>query len=211
MAELNSKGFIQSPIHLNLNIYAAVAIETSGPLVRYNDLIKLCIIPLNNFYEPINGVIPFLATFKPINEEHPDISKEDYARTLATGIHPNYAHDVMQYWFDHLPITKGKRLCPISHNWAYESAFIKELIGPTLFSEVFFEGSRDITSIACYINDACAMTMEQIPFPKYSLQVYCNRLNVIIDEPHYDALNRCRATIEVYKRILKRVYKGVPL
>lgn len=198
---------IQSPIHLNLNIFAAVSIEVTGPLVGFHDLIKICVIPLDNFYEPVKGVMPFLATFKPIHDDFTSVSKETFTKAKVIGIHPDMAGEVLRLWAERLPKQKDKRLVPISHNWNFENPFVKSLFGSDTYDFVFHNAPRDILSNCSYINDCCDINVEEIPFPKVGFESICNRLKVQIDEPK-DVLNICRATTKAYKASLKRMFHG---
>lgn len=198
---------IPSPVHLNLNIYASVYLETTGPCVGFHDIMRICILPLDNFCNPVKGVLPFLASFSPTYEEHPWISKDKYADLKMKGIHPTMAPSVLELWFKKLPIVKGKRLCAISHNWAFTSAFMKSMFGPTLFDEVFHEEPRDIMNVSTYINDCCDINASSPPFGRHSINYLANKLNVVIDEPK-DVLNNCRALPLIYKALLRRSFGG---
>lgn len=195
---------ISSPKHLNRNIYAAVAVETTGPLVGFHDVHKICIIPLDSFYAPAK-VIPFLVEFKPIREETPWLSYEKLVKAKAGGVPPSMAPDILELWFKKLQLPNGKKLCPISQDWGFTIPFFRELFGPTLCDEVFFEVPRDLKSVAAYLNDCADLNSESIPFARYGIQSICGKLNVIIDEP-IDVLNACKATAAAYKAILKRMF-----
>jgi hypothetical protein len=199
---------IPSPTHLNLNIFASVYVETTGPLVGFHDIFRICIIPLDNFYLPAKGVMPFLVGFQPIHEESPWLGRERYIHAKSTGVHPSMAPEVLSLWASRLPKQKDKKLVPIGYNWPFASAFMKTLFGPDVFDEVFFESSRDVMGVASYVNDCCNLNVEDIPFPRPGLVSICNRLNVQIDEPH-DSLNLARATANAYRASLKRMFKGV--
>lgn len=197
---------IQSPTHLNLNIFASVWIETTGPLASFHDIHRMCIIPLDNFYLPAKGVIPFLAGFQPIHEESPWIGRERYLRAKATGMHPSLAPEVLLLWANRLPKQKDKKLVPIGYNWPFASAFLKSLFGSDVFEEVFYDDPRDLMIATAYINDCCNMNAEEVPFPRGFIST-CGKLNVQIEEPH-DSLNLCRALGPAYKASLKRLFKG---
>lgn len=201
---------IPTPKHFNHNLPVSVAMEFTGPLVGFHDVHRLAIIPLDNFFEPAKGVIPFVVTFKPIHEDAPYISRETYAHAKATGIHPVMASDVMKLWAERLPKKKNKRLVPISYNWTLTSSFIKELIGPDVFDDIFFDVPRDLTATAAYISDTCNVTFEEVPFPKSGFISMANRSTVTVDEPH-DALNLAKATAKVYQSMLKRMYNNMIL
>lgn len=198
---------IPSPVHLNKDIYASVYVETTGPYVGFHDIYRMCILPLDNFMKPAKGVVPFLITFKPIYEDHPWISKDDYAQYSSVGVHPGVAGSVLSLWAQRLPKQYDKRLCPIAYNWPFMSAFMKSLFGSDVFDQVFHETGRDISSLAASINDCCDLSVQQIPFPKTGFISICNRLNLELEKPH-DSLNLCRATPVAYSLMLKRLLKN---
>lgn len=198
---------IPSPTHLNLNVFAAVAIETTGPLVGFHDLIKICIIPLDNCYEPVKGVMPFLAAFQPINDDFTSVSKDVFVKAKAVGIHPSMAGEILRLWIQRLPKQKDKVLVPISADWNFENPFVKSLFGSDVYDEVFHEAPRDLLAVCSYINDCCHFNAEEVPFPKSGITSICNRLSVQIDEPK-DVLNVCKATAKAYKASLKRMFGG---
>lgn len=198
---------IPSPIHLNLNIYASVYLETTGPLVGFHDIMKICILPLDNFCNPVKGVLPLLISFSPMRDEHPWIANDKYAELKVKGIHPSLAPSVLELWYKRLPITPTKKLCAISHNWAFSSSFMKDLFGPSLFDEVFHESPRDIMNVASYINDCCDINAAGPPFGRDSIGYLAGKLNVAIDEPK-DVLNTCKALPLIYKALLRRSFGG---
>lgn len=201
---------IPSPNHLNLNIFAAVYVQTAGPHAGLHDVHRLCIIPLDNFCVPAKGVLPLLIEFKPVREEAPWLSKDAVIHAANAGVHTQYAPDLIRLWAERLPKQKNKKLVPIAYDWTFMNPFLKELIGADTYEAVFHEQPRDILAATAYINDCCDVNAEPIPYPRAGIQSICNRLNIEIDKPH-DALNLCRATAAVYKALLKQMFRGSPL
>ena len=51
--------------------------------------------------------------------------------------------DLFVEWFERLDLPFKKGLVPLAHNWAFESSWLKEWLGITLFDEIWFSHARD--------------------------------------------------------------------
>lgn len=205
---------IQCSIHTNLNPFCAISIETTGPSVDDHCITRICMIPLNNMYEPAKGVMPFMTSFKPDHDkaESDWVRGDAWNQLLLKGHNPAYAAQMMELWFQKLPMQKDKKLCPIVYDWGFMTPFLNKLMGQQLFSEMFYPDTvRDISGTAAYVNDVCDLTAEQVPFPRYQFQPICNKLGITVDEPKGDILNMCKATAVAYKALLRRTYRGITL
>ena len=95
-----------------------------------------------------------------------------------------------------------KSLVPLAHNWAFESSWMKEWLGITLFDEIWFSLARDGMLLAISINDKAAMRGEAIPFNRVSLGSLCRKFNIVNASAH-DALADALAEAEVYRALLQ--------
>ena len=51
--------------------------------------------------------------------------------------------DLFVEWFERLDLPFKKGLVPLAHNWAFESSWLKEWLGITLFDEIWYSHARD--------------------------------------------------------------------
>ena len=77
--------------------------------------------------------------------------------------------DLFVEWFESLDLPFKKSLVPMAHNWAFESSWLKEWLGVTLYDQIWFSLARDGMLLAIAINDRAAMRGEAIPFSHVSL------------------------------------------
>jgi DNA polymerase III alpha subunit (gram-positive type) len=105
-------------------------------------------------------------------------------------------------WFERLDLPFKKSLVPMAHNWAFESSWLKEWMGVTLFDDIWYSHARDGMLLAIAINDKAAFRGEAIPFNRVGLASLCNKFNIVNANAH-DALADALAEAEVYRALLQ--------
>jgi DNA polymerase III epsilon subunit-like protein len=110
--------------------------------------------------------------------------------------------DLFVEWFESLDLPFKKSLVPMAHNWAFESSWLKEWLGVTLFDDIWFSHARDGMLLAIAINDRAAMRGEPLPFNRVGLGSLCHKFNVVNAAAH-DALADALAEAEVYRALLQ--------
>lgn len=193
-------------VHLSGNILCSIDIETSGREAGYHDIIQLAIQPLDSQVRPRQDIRPFNRVMRPESIDRVD--------KQATAVHGIDIDDLIQTapsaysiekalgrWFIDLDLPLDCRIAPLAHNWAFEAAFLKAWLGVDQFDVFFNSAARDTMLDAMFINDRLYMSGMKIPFPSVSLNYMCKVLEVTNTHAH-DALCDCRATAEVYRKLL---------
>jgi DNA polymerase III epsilon subunit-like protein len=204
--------------HLNGNLLCAIDCETTGLDPTVNELIQVCILPLDNNLEPIRTVMPFYIEIKP---EHPErIEKEamsvnmiDMATIANRGHDRMKAIDMLIDWIDKLGLSYTKygtrhKICPLGQNYCFDKGFISAWLGFKMYDELFHYHYRDTMIAANFLNDRAAFMAEPVPFAKCNLQWLAQKLNVQTDKAH-DALQDCLACAAVYKKLVTTMPSGL--
>lgn len=193
-------------VNLNGNVLAAIDFETTGRRAGYHEIIQIGIVPLNSDIRPLDGVRPFYTTVKPLYPERQErgagyVHGLDINEIVLHAPEPGRVQDLLIEWFAKLELPFGKVLVPLAHNWAFESAFLKEWLGVDLNDQLFHSHARDSMLYAISLNDRAAFAGEAAPFNRVGLGSLCRRLGISNDRPH-DALSDCLAEAELYRALL---------
>lgn len=193
-------------LHLSGNLMAAVDLETTGRRAGYHEIIQIAIVPLDSEIRPLEGVKPFYSLVCP---DHPD--RQELASGFVHGLNineiiinapsPDRVQDYLIEWFNNLDLALERKLVPLAHNWAFESAFLKSWLGVDMFDRLFHPHARDSMLTAIHINDKAVFAGELPIFKRVSLGSMCRKLGVINLSPH-DALSDAKAEAEVYRHLV---------
>lgn len=193
-------------VHLNGNLLAAVDVETTGTIPGYHEVVQVAIVPLGPDLAPLPEVNPF---YMPIAPEFPERAdggaKEVHGLNLAelqrTALSRQRVADLLDDWFLELDLPIDRRLIPLAHNWAFESAFLSAWLGPAHKERLFRYLARDTMTLALAINDKVAFRGGYVPFNRVSLRHLCKQFGIHNLKPH-DALHDCLAEAEVYRHLM---------
>lgn len=204
--------------HLNGNLLCAIDCETTGLDCTFDEIIQICILPLDNNIEPIRTVMPFYIEIKP---EHPErISKEamsvnmiDMAKIMDRGHDRMKAIDMLVDWIEKLGLSytkygTRKKIAPLGQNYQFDRGFIAAWLGCKMYDDLFHYHYRDTMIAANFLNDRAAFMAEPVPFAKCNLQWLAKKLDVQTDKAH-DSLQDCLACAAVYKKLLTTMPSGL--
>ena len=194
-------------LHLNGNLLVSVDLETTGRRPGYHEIIQIACVPLDSELKPAANLRPFYSLLKPNFPERAE-SQAQFKHNISLEelvLHApdqDKVKDRLVEWFEELDLPFKKSLVPLAHNWAFESSWLKEWMGVTLFDDIWFSHARDGMLLAIAINDRAAMRGEEIPFNRVGLGSLCRKFNVINANAH-DALADALAEAEVYRALLQ--------
>jgi DNA polymerase III epsilon subunit-like protein len=196
--------------HLNGKKMVCIDTETTGLDPRYNEIWQLCMLPLDNNLRPDKKHLPLLLLIRPEHPEYIDwnvpVFKKNRAKimeALERGYDRETAVDLMEQWIVKLgqPVHGSGhpyKLEPLGQNYAFDKAFLEQLMTVDRYQELFDYHYRDLMHAALFLNDRAAFHAEKVPFNKVNLNWLCNKLGVVNADSH-DALADCCATSECYR------------
>lgn len=192
--------------HLTGSLLAAIDFETTGRRPGYHEIIQVAIVPLDQELQPTNAAPTFYINIRP---NHMERCEKDAAYVHGIDLDMLQLHapsqdraiDLLCEWFNQLDLPQSRVVVPLAHNWAFESAFLKGWLGPDLVDRMFHSHGRDSMILAASINDKAFFNGEKLVFPKLGLVALCAQLGIPYENAH-DALADCKATAEVYRRLL---------
>ena len=203
--------------HWNLHQMCAIDIETSGLDPRWDQILQIAIVPLDSNIQQRKDIAPLNLFIRPENPELVSraalkVNRIDLEKITRYGHDIEKAKDMLDNWVNKLKLThtiygNRKRILPLAQNWPFDSAFIKNWLGPDHFSEVFDSRYRDTQTVVEYLNDRAAMHADKVPFSKVNLAWICKQLGVVNRSSH-DALYDCLATAECYRILTQRGLLG---
>ena len=193
--------------HLNGHVLASVDIETTGRLAGHHEIIQIAVVPLDSDIRPLRGVLPFYMNIAP---EHPENAERQAARVHGLELDVLKkecvtqwkAADVFADWFDSLNLPYGKRLIPLAHNWAFESAFLKNWLGLETMDLIWQGHPRDTMITAAILNDWYGYFEDSQLYKSLALTQLCKYFKIKQTGKAHDALNDALACAELYKVLL---------
>lgn len=194
--------------HNNGNIVAVIDVETTGLRPRHNDIVQVCVLPVDSDFKPLAGTIPFYAEMKPKRPQNIDFKGMTVNKLTLTDImkrapDASKMADLFTEWYKKLPLPYNKCLMPLASNWPFDRAFVEDWLGPAHFEYFFHPYYRDLMTAALTQNDIAAYHLQQYPYPKLNLKYLCNVLGIENMKAH-DALGDCLATAACYRELLRR-------
>ena len=189
------------------NIICAIDTETTGLDCEKNEIIEVCILPLDSCLDPYKGIMPFHMYLKPelIDNVEPAalrVAKVSLAEAINRGTDQDIAADLFDTWFQKLPIGENKRIIPLGQNYQFDMGFISKWIGPTTYNDCFHYHYRDSMIAANLLNDRADFRREVRPFDKVNLQKMVAALELPKRQAH-TALDDAINTSLVYKRLVE--------
>jgi len=162
---------------------------------------------LDSDIKPLAGVTPFYTQVRPKHPERASSGaaskhKIPMAELLLHAPESERVADWFREWVEGLKLPFRRALCPLAHNWAFESAFLKAWLGVEAVDEIFHTHARDSMLYAISLNDKAAFAGQPILFNSVSLGSMCNKLGITNTNPH-DALADCIAEAEVYRTLVR--------
>lgn len=192
--------------HLYGKPLAAIDFETTGDRPGYHEIIQIAVVPLNSDFESHPDIPPFYMNIAPEfpHRALPEAmaqNKLDLDQLMVEAPSLEKVTTLFEEWFDRIDLPVGKNFVPLAHNWAFESMWLTNWLGPSMKSKIFHGHARDPMVIAGYLNDRAAYAGEDVPFTRLSLTSMAEKLKVVNERPH-DALHDCLTAAKIYKTLV---------
>lgn len=197
------------------HVMCCIDTETTGLVPNYNEISQVCILPLNNSFNPHPRIEPFQVLIQPDYPERIEsaaLKKQN--RTLddlmSNGVDSYTAGEMFIEWFEKLQLLPNKRLMPLAQNWPFDRPFLQEWLGPENFNERVDGRYRDLMTVAVFVHDSLNYGgVERIKFENLRLNTIAKVLGVEFDYTlAHDAYYDCVKTAECYKAFVEKFNEG---
>jgi len=185
--------------NINGNQLCAVETTLKGTDALTGDILQLAIIPLKATLEIDKSKGIFFIDIAPVNTKTEVISgfsasKEDVV-TLFDA------------WFEGLQLKEGKKLMPITYDWAVKRQFLNTIFWES-YDDYFSPTIRDITRGAVVLDDVYYYSNNQYKYQKYFLSFVATKSG---NECHKneDILTRASRLPKIYKSLILEMAKLV--
>ena len=183
-------------------------VETTGLKAGHHDILEICILPLNNNFEPnlIHKMFHMqLQPRRPENVDYKamDVNKIEFYKICQNGIDPYKAADILDNWFDSINLPMNKKLMPLAQNWPFDRSFLIDWLGDLSFERIFHPYYRDTMAASIFLNDRSERLGLECPYPKHNLTYLCSQLKIPRSGSH-NALEDCLSTAQVYRRLVEQ-------
>lgn len=201
-------------LNLNGNMLCCIEIITTGPLVKHDNLIQVCILPLNSEWQPHKGIIPFYTDIIPKRPENIDldnlpkkVNRKRVTKASIDGKDAYIAADLFEDWFERIRFMPGKKLSIIAYDWHSKKDWLVDWLGPTMYDKFFDYRYRDPLPAALFANDVADMKVNNLPYPKLHFQYLCSETKTESDNTP-DCLSKCLSIAELYVKMVQRACWG---
>lgn len=214
-------------IHNNNNLLCAADIYTTGQDALKDNLIGVCLLPLDSFYdvykqsddrkEIANGrrIVPIDIEIKPCRKNTIHLHDKLWMKSLPKGVNRAKilhagtegidafnAADYFDIWFQNLKLPYRKKITVISHNWIDKRPFLIDWLGTETYNQIFSNSYRDIVTASIFANDRADVRNNEIPYPKNFLTYLCSRMKIEYSQKQ-DLITNCVAIAECYRTMVK--------
>ena len=202
--------------------YCAIDTETTGLIPRFNDIIEIAVVLLDDNFDMDPTILPFHTYILPSRPENvniealkvqhtndPSLDKtytlNKFKRVMEFGMEGWKVADLFVEWFENLHLPPKSRIIPMGHNYSFDKEFMVDWLGPKSYDYTIHHKYRDSNTVCSFINDCAANRGEKLPFP-YSTRLtdVCNILGLKLEKAH-SALDDAIAAAQVYRRLMRYV------
>ena len=205
-------------LSLNSNILCVVDMVTTGPKAGYDNLLEICVYPLNSDLKQYKKILPFTMILSPKRPENIDLERLDkymlnrhrLYEMVQKGTDAYVAADRFDSWFEKIRLREGKKLSILSYDWPNKKSFLEDWLGELTYQRYFDYRYRDLLPVSLFCNDCAEFKVEQIPYPKQNLAHLMSQTHTEHEKRMNDPLLNCVAIAECYKRMIftRPVYLG---
>lgn len=172
-------------------------------------MIGICVLPLDADLRMRRDIVPFYTQMLPrrpynVDLDRMKIGRAEYAKLLLQSADADSIADLFERWYKKLKLRENKGIIPLTHDWGQKREFLIDWLGPENFAYHFVDKPRDILSVALYENDRAEHNCETIPYAKTNFTYVANVLKVDYSRMRFDTLDRCIASAEIYRRLVKQ-------
>lgn len=199
---------------VNFNNNKLCAIDTIA--TNKDEIIELCIYPLNAQFEPAKTVIPIYLNVKPKvnpwNFEREDykqlgVAEITYLTAWNEGLPPSMVVELFERWCDHkIKMLPGRKLMPLTYDWGSKKAQLIKLLGEKHFETYFHFHSRDILAVSLFANDFANIQVERPPYPKVDMAYIFRQTRTEYERKN--TIINCVGIAKIYKKMLTSFYIG---
>lgn len=198
---------------LNGHIMCAVKIKTTGLDPLTNEIVQLCVLPLDGALQPHKDFMPFNMYMRPENPEavvwsEMQITLADFASQILTALPSDKVLDLFLTWFDKFDLRVGGLITPLGHNYNnFDRFFLQKWMGVGTYSTVFNYDVRDTYTLIKFINDRDVYCNKFATYTSYSLRSACTKHEIDTSLPK-DAFTDCLLVSKLYHKLCSDLTVG---
>jgi len=193
------------PQHWNNNQVCVVTAQFTGLEAQIYDIIQICIVPLDGFYEIDSTKQMFIASMQTrhnmIERKYVKYKYNKCIEIMQSGVDPYFTADELEKWFEKIRVVDNRQIMPLAYNWPLVASHLVDWLGFQTFNYIFSHEYRDIMPATIFCNDRAYWQMEDYPFPKTILTYMAN----VTKEDYslrYDIMQQAIAISKIYKKML---------
>jgi hypothetical protein len=174
------------------------------------NLAQVCFIPVSQ-YLTVEEEIPILTFFlKPRyvdswpNEKIIVAAGKTAAEIQLSGQDPGAGLLIFAKWFDMLNLGLGKKIVPLTYNWALTRAWLATWMDELDLLTFFSHEYRDLKAAAMFVNDNCWRNRQEYRVQKSAFSYIAKAYQVPWERERKDAIEDAHAVLRVYNKIITR-------
>jgi len=192
--------------HLNSDLLCVVTGFLTGRDYLKDDIVQVCIVPLDKKLNISSTVPLFEAKMRPrrngIDSNYLRSTKiNEYNTIIKQAVDPFTVADLFDNWFELNKLKDNKQLVALAYDWPLLSSFLKDWLGCETFNDYFSREYRDLMPTSLYCNDRAYWHNEDYPYPKQKLSYMASQLKIDYSA-RYDIMLEAKATAEIYKKMM---------
>jgi hypothetical protein len=190
--------------HFNSNLLCTVTATLTGPRHIENDIVDICICPVNHDFTVSADFPIFYGILEPRRDGVLDTGycpRNKYEELMKYAQNPYDVSDQLVRWFDKIKLREGKKIMPLAYNWPVLSKFLLDWLGELDFEYVFDHQYRDLLSMATFLNDRKVWNFQLAAYPKTKLSYLASQCKVQYKK-HDPVTQEGLAIMQIYKQML---------
>ena len=192
-------------LHLNSNLLCVVTAFYTGPDIYKDDLIQLCVVPVDHNFDVSKDIPIFTANIKQVNYgvDRDFIGQKSNKVDSIAGLGQEMCDvlDNFDMWFDGLQLKHGKKIMPLSYNYPLIRDFLIRHMEVDIYNQYFTQDYRDLLPAALFCNDRSWFHSEDYAFNKVKLSYMGSTLNIPAPASA-DIFAQADAILKIYKTMM---------
>ena len=192
-------------IHLNDNILCVITAFCTGPDIYKDDIIQLCVVPVDHNLDVCADIPIFTSNIMQINFGADksflgqNINKVEEIAALGAPL--DTVLEQFDIWYEGLKLKFGKKIMPLSYDYPIIRDFLLHHMEPEMYYQYFSRDYRDILPAALFLNDRSWFHGVDFVFNKVKLSYIGSTLKIPALSA-FDIFAKADAILKIYKTMM---------